>query len=141
MTEAARFLGVHHYTLRFLVDSGYVETTSFEETGRKAIRADFITAAAARQFQDAFVPAQELARRLGTHVRVLVPRLSEAGPPCDLPRCGTVLLSLFRSATEAFECVLTTGIVIRRGLRMYLWHNDFKGSAPLWRPGQNVVMT
>lgn len=26
MTEAARFLGVHHYTLRFLVDSEYVET-------------------------------------------------------------------------------------------------------------------
>jgi hypothetical protein len=79
MTEAARFLSVHHYTLRFLVDSGYVETTSFEETGRKATRAEFITAEAARKFQMEFVPAQELAMKLRTHVRVLVPRLEKAG--------------------------------------------------------------
>jgi hypothetical protein len=79
MTEAARFLGVHHYTLRFLVDSGYVETTSFEEASRKTTRADLITEAAARKFQREFVPAQELASRLGTHVRTLVPRLAEAG--------------------------------------------------------------
>jgi hypothetical protein len=79
MTEAARFLRVHHYTLRFLVDSGYIEATSFEEVGRKATRAEFITVEAARRFQKAYVPAHELAMRLGTHVRVLVPRLEKAG--------------------------------------------------------------
>jgi hypothetical protein len=79
MVEAAKFLGVHFYTLRYLVEADYLETTEFAETQRKTTRARFIPREAAIRFQAEFVPAQELAERLGTHVRVLVPRLAVQG--------------------------------------------------------------
>lgn len=79
MVEAAKFLGVHFYTLRYLIEAGYLETTEFAETQRKTTRARFIQREAVLRFQAEFVPAQELAERLGTHVRVLIPRLATQG--------------------------------------------------------------
>ena len=79
MVEAAKFLGAHFYTVQYLVEAGYLQTVEFEETQKKATRASFITVEAARRFQAEFVPAQEAAGRIGTHVRVLVPRLAAQG--------------------------------------------------------------
>lgn len=79
VVEAAKFLGGSFYGVRELLRQGFLRPTKFRERERKATRAVYVSLDEAKGFQEKFTPAQDVARALGTHVRVLVPKLSSQG--------------------------------------------------------------
>jgi hypothetical protein len=79
LVEAAKFLGVSFYGVRELLQRGFLRPAEFRERERKGTRAVYVRLDDAKGFQEKFTPAQIVARALQTHVRVLVPKLSNQG--------------------------------------------------------------
>ena len=107
LVEAAKFLGVSFYGVRELLRQGFLRPAEFRERERKATRAVYVSLDEAKGFQKKFTPAQDVARALGTHVRVLVPKLSSQGIE---PAIGNVVAGKYYFDAERVRHLLARGV-------------------------------